>query len=390
MNNTSMIFSSFLSTAPSILIITISLIIGILSGFWALDYIYPYAFIFIIAFLLLSMAFFLPQLHIITIFLIGFIRVLSFYHGYNQFPFDKLKEPSTITGVATLISDSTQKRFKQIILIQPISIQIKNATLFLPPSSGAFQFYTKGIKNIKEGDTVAFRNIVLKKIKNGSFQTYLMKEGICTTLFIENPDYSVIKRPTYSYIQSVATLKNRLYSSLKTKIKPKTFALLSSLFLGNKTYKKEYLDVVADNFKQWGISHFLARSGLHLVIFILIWELILRLIPWRYTIKCSLLLVLSILYFILSWSSVSFIRAFLIFIFTKYCNLHRHPTHFMHILLLTCCVVLLINPLQLFFLDFQLSFFLTFGLSWISLYCNKEQQPNQTIAFKDSNTLKWK
>ena len=70
---------------------------------------------------------------------------------------------------------------------------------------------------------------------------------------------------------------------------------------------------------------------------------------------------LSILYFILSWPSISFIRAFLIFLFTKYCNLHRHPTHFMHILLLTCCIVLLINPLQLFFLDFQLSFFLTFG-----------------------------
>jgi hypothetical protein len=49
-----------------------------------------------------------------------------------------------------------------------------------------------------------------------------------------------------------------------------TFALFSSLFLGNRTAIKQDLEEQKPLFKVWGISHFLARSGLHLLIFIML------------------------------------------------------------------------------------------------------------------------
>ncbi len=59
-------------------------------------------------------------------------------------------------------------------------------------------------------------------------------------------------------------------------------------------------------------------------------------------------------------------RALYTFILYKICILHKRPSHLVYLLSLVCFFVLLDNPMQLFFLDFQLSFTLTFALAWFN------------------------
>lgn len=216
------------------------------------------------------------------------------------------------------------------------------------------------------GDTVHFNNITFKPSKNNSFNEFLMKEGIAASTFCTQLNYKIMKRPAWSLRRFIFNQRARLNQKLRSKLSKKTYTLFVSLFLGNRSVCKKESDNTAQQCKQWGLSHYLARSGLHLIIFILIWQLIMRLIPLSFFIKQLIILFLGITYISLSWTSISFIRAFMTFMLYKTCMLLQVSSHFLYLLTLVCFLILIYNPIQLFFLDFQLSFALTFALAWFS------------------------
>ena len=134
----------------------------------------------------------------------------------------------------------------------------------------------------------------------------------------------------------------------------------------------------AHSFRQWGISHYLARSGLHLTIFTFIWLMLFRLFPFSFFFKQLFMLLLCSIYLVFSWSSISFLRAFYSFFLYTICNICKIPIHFLHILTLVTLYVAICNPIQIFFLDFQLSFALTFALALIAnLYPTKQANSNK-------------
>jgi len=232
-----------------------------------------------------------------------------------------------------------------------------NATIYI---------YLQSMPDIKVGDTLYIKNITCNKLTSNSFKQYLIKEKIAGTFFSARLDFEHIYRPTISFARWLHTKKENILHSLHNKLSKNTFPLFSSLFLGNKTQCKKELETTTDQFKTWGISHYLARSGLHLIVFILLWELILRFIPITFWIKQFIMLLLSLLYFLLSWPSLSFMRALNTFILYKCCILFKKQTHFIHLLTIVCFITLLLNPIQLLFLDFQLSFALTFALAYFN------------------------
>ena len=144
------------------------------------------------------------------------------------------------------------------------------------------------------------------------------------------------------------------------------FLFFSSLFLGNRSYVKNMMETIDEQFKQWGIYHLLARSGMHLALFIFMWQMIFRFIPLPFILKQGLMLLLCFLYGIFSWTSAPFLRSLALFALNKMCLLTKNPYHLLHYLTLTCLCFLLSCPLYLFFLDFQLSFGLTFALAWLN------------------------
>ena len=220
-------------------------------------------------------------------------------------------------------------------------------------------------------DTIIIKNIMLKKTQGTSmsdkpiFADYLLKEDALSSLFIDQQNsYTLQSRPTWSFNRWLWTKKMNLYHACKQKLSYTTFTYFSLIFLGNKYFAK--YDSLRALFNQWGLAHFLARSGLHIVLFIFMWTFLLNLMPLPLQWKRIILICCCFCYCMLSWISISFIRAFFVFILTQLGALLARPTHFLHLLTLTCLLILLFNPIQLFFLDFQLTFGLTFTLALLA------------------------
>jgi ComEC/Rec2-related protein len=232
-------------------------------------------------------------------------------------------------------------------------------------SNHSLYIYSKSISDLQVCSTIVIHKIVIKKVENPSFALYLSKEKVAGTIFIEKLDFKTLSVPP-SWHRYLANWKNNIYLTLQNKMSTKTFALFSSIFLGNRANVKKEMDYAKEPFKIWGTSHYLARSGLHLVIFVLVWQFLLSLIPIVFWIKQIILISLISTYSLFSWSSVSFERALLMFLIYKFCIISGKPSHYVHLIILVTGIVLILNPLQLFFLDFQLSFGLTFALAWFN------------------------
>jgi competence protein ComEC len=142
--------------------------------------------------------------------------------------------------------------------------------------------------------------------------------------------------------------------------------------LGNKNIEKKPLEEYKKHFNVWGISHHLARSGLHLLLLIIVFQVVLSALSVSFFMRQFILLGIVLLYSALSWSSVSYMRAFITFIFYTCCNLLKMPVKLLPIIALVTIIVLVFNPAQLFFLDFQLSFGLTFALGWLNHLKNND------------------
>ncbi|MCF7900140.1 ComEC/Rec2 family competence protein [Candidatus Babeliales bacterium] len=244
----------------------------------------------------------------------------------------------------------------------PYRISLKKTDFF----GNTFFAYSKKRPEGEIDDTVKCPSFFLKQPIDSDFLRYLFKEGSVGTVFVQEFCPALINRPFFSWARWSHNKKEALLASLKQKCSPPTFSFFCSLFIGDKKQVNYLTEKYKPLFKEWGISHHMARSGLHLIIFIILWQLLLSMIPLSFLKKHGILFALCLFYFLLTPSSISFVRAFFLFVFYKICIFCSWEIHAIHLLCIVALCTLINNPFQLFFLDFQLSFFLTFCLSWLA------------------------
>lgn len=290
---------------------------------------------------------------------------LDFYQPILNIPFNPI-------GTVTSISWMEQSRAKWCITVLTEAIEIENTTI---PAQKTLQFYVQQKPKLQVQDNIKIKDILIKKAAKDSYNSYLVKEDIAATFFVTKIDYTLLSRPKTSFKRWLFYTKEQLLWRFKSKLSPQTFAFFSSVFLGHRAWGKAKMEQPKNDCKTWGISHYLARSGLHMVIFIFAWHMLLNTLPLSLLFKDLFLIFLSIIYYLLSWSSISFIRAFTSFILYKCCNVLKVQSQLLHLLTIVTLSVLIINPTQLFFLDFQLSFGLTFALAWFNNIHNKKPDP---------------
>jgi len=232
--------------------------------------------------------------------------------------------------------------------------------------STKFFMYTKKTSSIEIDDIVLCPDLKLKPIPPSDFRLYLFKEGVSGTAFVFNFSPILLKRSKCSYSRWLYQKQETLLLGLKKKMSRRSFAFFSSLFIGDRHRVKHAINGEKKFFERWGILHHLARSGLHLMLFIMIWHLLLSILPLPFLFKTFCIVLLSSLYFILTPWSVSFARGFELFLFYRLCTIFEWQIHSIHLLCIVAYLTLVYNPLHLFFLDFQLSFFCTFCLAWLA------------------------
>ncbi|MFH0898543.1 MAG: ComEC/Rec2 family competence protein [bacterium] len=277
-----------------------------------------------------------------------------------------------IIGIVTDKEKIDSFPFNQRFTINVTDIKEGSALCF-QPASFSIHVYTKKNNTVLPADTVQLNNITIQLCPNESlaghpsFNDYLIKENILATIF--TPQKIICwKRPTVSLSRWIWQKRDYLRQHIKQKLSITASHYFSLIFLGykqetNRHYDKNSLRHI---FNDWGITHYLARSGLHIVLFIFLWKFLFSFIPLHLTLKRALLILLCVLYSLFSWTSIPFTRAYFLFLLIQCGFILGRQTNFLHILSLFTTMLLLINPHQVFFLDFQLSFGLTFALAWLT------------------------
>lgn len=241
----------------------------------------------------------------------------------------------------------------------------KRVILFLPSYTTVW---------LKPYQKILIKNIILKHPNSSSYQEYLIRENIWAVAHKKKLGYITVAKPTL-YGQQMNLLCTLPLLATQHKFSELTKTLYLSIFCGKKI-KSATTTQMKKIFQCWGISHHLARSGLHLVILISLLSLLFSFYPCSSSKKELCILSLLFVYYIATFSSVAFMRAFYMYIFYVICKQFFLPSNSVHILLITALLVLIMNPHHLFFLDFQLSFSVTLLILW---FCQSTQN-TKTIA----------
>ncbi len=209
-----------------------------------------------------------------------------------------------------------------------------------------------------------------RKIPTGDIGQYVRKNNIIHQLFSKSDMlsycYSQDKRESSllsGYKQWACTVRAHFYQRIVAALSPIGKLYVGLMFFGTREAGTDDIRML---FNRWGLAHFLARSGLHIVIFVFLVSFLLRLIPIHNRLKDIFLFIICIVYDALSWSSVSFLRAWLIAILVIMRSMLGRHTSYLHLLCLSCIAILANNPCHLISLDFQLTYALTFTLALLS------------------------
>lgn len=164
-----------------------------------------------------------------------------------------------------------------------------------------------------------------------------------------------------------------------------TKIMFNSIFAGYKNSHQNQFNELKNEFQTWGIIHYLARSGLHLVIISTIWQVICTILQIPIIFSNLIILLFMLLFYALTWSALPFMRALIMIVCCRICHALKLQVHLLHILNISCIFTLLNNPISIFFLDFQLSFLLTYGLIFFNeiSYMKNKHFPKNSIDCKN-------
>lgn len=300
-----------------------------------------------------------------SFFMIGALRYEQQKNQFDQFMYQACGKLCVLKGT---ITDIEQSYRRSGTTVTTISIEeLKHRDGIIQP---AFDLQLKvatrqNINNLMVGDHIELPKIYLRPCTNASYTRYLIKEQLAGHITTQQ-HIKVLNRPKFSLQYWFTKQRNNIIQKLVTKLSPQSFTLFASIFLGKKELDLNQMESIKEKFKIWGILHYLARSGLHVLLFMILWNWLLGFMPLPFWLKQVLLILVVLFYHIISWPSISFIRSLILFLFYKICALTNLQINTLHLLALTTIIILLMNPFQLFFLDFQLSFGLTFALCWLT------------------------
>lgn len=290
---------------------------------------------------------------------IGWLRYHQCFARYVKIVENLTQAPFNAYAKVVDIYKSSSPRKNKIAL----TVLHSERNAIIQPLDATIQLYVPHFGGIQVGDLIFIQKLCCKKVQNRSYERFLQKEAIHATLFLSTLRYKIIQRPFFSIARWRYNIINRLIASVQQKVSVECCTLFTTLFLGCKPDNPSY-ELVKNSCLYWGIIHYLARSGLHIMLILTSWRYILGYIALPFYPKNIFLVCLIILYYLLTGTSISFIRAFITFFLSSIALMHAIPFKLLHIFTLITLLMLLYNPFILFFLDFQLSFGITWALAW--------------------------
>ena len=176
-----------------------------------------------------------------------------------------------------------------------------------------------------------------------------------------------------SIVDKIKSIRAKMSLKISNEITFDKSGYFEALILGDKNYLQRE-DI--NSFKKLGISHLLAISGLHLGLLISIIYYILQKLNFTSNLIENIIIIILPCYMGISGFSPSVVRAGLMII--VYLILRRKNIANIDRLLITFLIMTIINPLYIFDIGFELSFFITFSLLMSTEYIKKSKNKLQS------------
>ncbi len=229
----------------------------------------------------------------------------------------------------------------------------KKVLLYLPRDSISERLFY--------GDKIIFYGMLdtLKESGNPcefSYKKYLRHKGVLLRSYSQN--FKIIghncANPVVYFSQRI---RNKLLSIYKKyNIEGEQLAVLSALSLG---YKQGITAELRQNFARTGAMHILAVSGLHVGIIYLIINFLLSFLDKKrklFWVKPTFVILSLWLFAFIAGLSPSVQRAAFMFSFFSFSKILRRPYFIYNAIAASAWVLLLINPLDIYSIGFQLSY----------------------------------
>ncbi len=239
--------------------------------------------------------------------------------------------------------------------------------------------------NINIGDMLLSTN-ELKEVSKAlnpnqfDYNKYLKKQGVYHQIRLKKREYKKLKYKTNNIEKIAFKFRNKINVELKKyHFSKENLSLINALLLGQK---QDISKETFENFKNAGAIHILAVSGLHIGIILLFLNFVLKpLENLKNGKRLKLILLILILWFyaILAGLSASVVRAVTMFTAIAIGSSINRSSSVQNSLVISIFFLLLIKPLLLFDLGFQLSYTAVFSIIWINPLLHKLVDPKIKI-----------
>lgn len=198
------------------------------------------------------------------------------------------------------------------------------------------------------------------------YRNYLQKRGIHQQVVFKSSEYLLLNNQQWSFLGIASDFRESIQKALeKYNFKKDNYAVMNALLLGQRQEISK--DLIAD-YSNAGAIHILAVSGLHVGIVLLILTWCLK--PFDVLKNGKIIKVILIILALWSFAfiaglSASVVRAVTMFTFVALGMLSRKKNIVAFSLISSFFLLLVVNPMFLFDVGFQLSYLAVFGIIWV-------------------------
>lgn len=221
--------------------------------------------------------------------------------------------------------------------------------------------YVSSAKEIQLGDVITYTDYLmdLDSYYDGEFSSYYITSGVKYTSSVKGSELTIIGNRA-SIFNKIATL---FKSTLKSGLEEEEFSVAYAMILGDTGYIG---DELLTNFRQSGIAHIFAVSGLHITVLASFISFVLKKCKIKGLPRCIITIVAIFFYSGVCGFSVSSLRACImvgVMLIAKNCGKKYDSISAIGLAMI---LILLISPTQLFNVGFQLSFSVVLAIIFLS------------------------
>lgn len=226
-----------------------------------------------------------------------------------------------------------------------------------------------GDKKLNLGDTIYFRGILKEPLPNTNpklfnYKLNLLSNNIHTTITIRNHSITTIEKgKTNLLFRLKINFINRIEEVLDLYLTEENSSLMKSILLGKYSYLDE--DVI-EQFRDLGLSHILAVSGLHIGIITSLFILLFAYLGFNRKVNIGFTIGIIWIYGYMIGNPPSVLRANMMFSLLLLSQLLAEPYDSVNTLFFSLFILAIVNPFWIFNIGLQLSFIATFFIIYFT------------------------